>query len=205
MKTDVISLDNKTVGSVELDDAVFGLEPRADLLARVVNWQRAKRRAGTHASQSRGEVTGTGKKPFRQKGTGHARQGSRKGPHFRGGGHAFAKTPRDHEHGLPKKIRKLGLKTALSAKQAEGKLIVLDDAKADSPKTREMAKRLTDLGWDNVLIIGEAFDGTFELAVRNIPRIDLLPEQGANVYDILRRDTLVLTKAAVEKLEARLK
>jgi len=206
MKTDVITLDNQGAGSIELADEVFGLEPRADILHRVVRWQLAKRQAGTHKTKTRSEVAGTTKKPFRQKGTGRARQGSTRGPHFRGGGVAMGPQPRSHAHDLPKKVRALGLKCALSAKARDGKLIVLDAATSDTGKTKELAGKFAALGWTSALVVdGTAVDEKFGRAARNIVGIDVLPVIGANVYDILRRDTLVLTKAAVEKLEERLK
>lgn len=206
MKTKVLTLDNKAAGDIELADEIFGLEPRKDILARMVNYQLAKRRAGTHHAQTRNEVAGSSQKMYRQKGTGRARQGNGKAPQFRGGGKAFGPVVRDHAHSLNKKVRKLALRHALSAKQAEGALIVLDDAAAETPKTKDLKVKLAALGLENALIIGgPEVDGNFSLAARNIPAIDVLPTQGANVYDILRRHTLVLTKAAVEGLEARLK
>ncbi len=206
MKCDVISLDNKKVGSVDLDEAVFGAAVRADLMSRTVNWQLAKRRAGTHKVKTRSEVSGTTAKPFRQKGTGHARQGSKRAPQLRGGGVVFGPHVRDHGYSLQKKVRKQALKSALSSKQAEGKLIVLDNAKAKSPKTADLIKSLGKLGWGSALVIdGAELDNNFQLAARNIAGLDILPSQGANVYDILRSETLVLTKDAVEKLVERLK
>ena len=206
MKTSVISLDNQTVGEIELAESVFGLPVRADLLARMVNWQLAKRQAGTHKTKGISDISGTTKKPFAQKGGGRARQGSLRSPQFRGGATIFGPVVRSHAHDLPKKVRKLALKTALSAKVADGKLVVLDSASAATPKTRDLAARLSSLGWSSVLVIdGAAVDGNFALASRNIPYVDVLPQLGANVYDILRRDTLVLTRDAVEALEARLK
>jgi len=205
MKLPVTTLDNKKSGDIEVADSVFAVEPRRDILARVVNWQLAKRRAGTHATKTISQVSGTTKKPFKQKGTGRARAGSLRATQYRGGGISHGPMSRDHGFALPKKVRKLGMRAALSAKQAEGKLIVIDDA-AGETKTKELAKKLGVLGWKSVLIIGgSALDEGFARAARNIPNVDVLPEQGANVYDILRRDTLVLTKAAVESLEARLK
>jgi large subunit ribosomal protein L4 len=172
----------------------------------MVNWQLAKRRAGTHKAKERGEVRGSTRKLYRQKGTGRARAGSARTVQRRGGGVVHGPRPRDHAHGLPKKVRKLALKTALSSKVAEGKLVVIDAAKLKDAKTRELVKRLTTLGWSSALVIdGEALDEGFALAARNIPGIDVLPQQGANVYDILRRETLILTKDAVAALEARLK
>jgi large subunit ribosomal protein L4 len=206
MKCAVTTLDNKKAGEIDLDDGIFGLGPRPDLLARMVNYQLAKRRAGTHKVQGRSDVKGTTQKMYRQKGTGRARHGPPKVSQFRGGGRAFGPLLRDHAHKLPKKVRKLALKSALSAKAADGKLVVLDAAKADSPKTGELARKLGALGWSSALVIGGAvLDESFRRAASNIPGIDVLPEQGTNVYDILRRDTLVLTKDAVEALEARLK
>jgi len=206
MKCPVTTLDNKKAGEIELDDAIFGLPARKDILTRVVNWQLAKRRAGTHKVKTRGEVSGSTRKLFRQKGTGNARMGSARTTQRRGGGTVFGPVVRDHAHELNKKLRKLGLKTALSAKAAEGKLIVLDGVAMKEPKTAELAKQFAALGWSSVLIIdGQQVDDGFARAARNLPLVDVLPQQGANVYDILRRDTLVLTKGAVEALEARLK
>lgn len=206
MKLDVISLENKKSGSVDLDDAIFGLDVRSDLLARAVNWQLAKRRAGTHAVKGRSDVAGGGKKPFKQKGTGSARQGTSRAPQMRGGGTVFGPTPRSYEHKLPKKVRKLALKTALSAKQASGKLVVVDTAELTAPKTADLNKKLAALGWGSALVIdGAEVNKNFALAAGNIIGLDVLPTQGANVYDILRHDTLVLTQDAVEKLQERLK
>jgi len=206
MKCAVTTLDNKPAGEIELDDAIFALPARADLLARTVNWQLAKRRAGTHKVKTRSEVAGTTARIYRQKGTGRARHGPRTVNVFRGGGRAFGPVVRDHAHGLPKKVRKLALKTALSAKAADGKLIVLDTAKLKEAKTGAVAKKLGALGWSSVLVIdGAQVDQGFARATRNLVGVDVLPQQGANVYDILRRDTLVLTRDAVEALEARLK
>jgi large subunit ribosomal protein L4 len=206
MQLAVKSLDNKDLGSIEVDDGVFGLPARGDILARMVRWQLARRRAGTHDTKEIGEISGGGRKPWRQKGSGRARQGSTRSPQWRHGAVIFGPTPRSHAHDLPKKVRKLALKTALSAKQAEGKLVVLDEAKLAAPKTRELAERLSKLGWSSVLIVdGAQVDGNFARAAANLPGVDVLPQQGANVYDILRRDVLVLTKDAVQHLEARLK
>ena len=206
MKCDVISLDNKKVGSVDLDDTVFGAPVRADLMSRTVNWQLAKRRAGTHATKGRSDVSGSNAKPFKQKGTGNARQGTKRAPQMRGGGVVFGPHVRDHGFSLQKKVRKLALKSALSSKQAEGKLVVLDEAKIKKAKTSDLAKTLTKLGWGRALVIdGAEVDGNFTLAASNIVDLNVLPSQGANVYDILRSDTLVLTKDAVEKLVERLK
>jgi len=205
MKVAVKSLDNKKVGDIDLSDAIFGLAPRKDILHRMVNWQLAKRRSGNHKTKQIGEISGTGKKPYAQKGTGNARAGSLRSPQFRKGAVIFGPVVRDHAHSLPKSVRKLALKSALSSKQAEGKLIVLDAAKSKDHKTKEMAKALIALGLTSALIIDETPDVNFSRAVRNIKNIDVLPEKGINVYDILRRDILVLTKDAVAQLEARLK
>jgi len=206
VKLKVTDLDNKSVGDIELAEDVFGVPVRKDILARMVQWQLAKRRAGTHKTKGVSEVQGTTKKPWRQKGTGRARQGSLRSPQFRGGAVIFGPVVRSHELGLQKKVRRLALKTALSAKQAAGKLVVLDSAALAEPKTAPLAKRFEKLGWNSVLIIGGAvLDENFARAARNLPEVDVLPQQGANVYDILRRDTLVLTRDAVQHLEARLK
>ncbi|HTS91767.1 MAG TPA: 50S ribosomal protein L4 [Stellaceae bacterium] len=206
MKVSVKNLENKDVGEIELAEDVFAAPVRRDILARVVNWQLAKRRAGTHKTKGISDIQGTTKKPWRQKGTGRARQGSLRSPQFRGGAVIFGPVVRDHGFSLQKKVRRMGLKSALSAKQAEGKLVVIDAAAVKAPKTKELAQRFKKLGWESVLIIdGPAVDESFARAARNIPKVDVLPQQGANVYDILRRDTLVLTRAAVEHLEARLK
>jgi large subunit ribosomal protein L4 len=206
MKLKVHSLDNREVGDIELADEVFGVPVRRDILARVVNWQLSKRRAGTHKAKGISDISGTTAKPYKQKGTGRARQGSRRSPQFRGGAVIFGPVVRSHEYDLQKKVRRLGLKTALSAKQAEGKLVVIDAATVAEAKTKALRARFDALGWDSVLIIdGAAVDEGFARAARNIPKVDVLPQQGANVYDILRRDTLVLTRAAAEALEARLK
>ena len=205
MQWDVVNLESETVGAVDLADGVFGLEARPDILARAVTWQLAKRRAGTHSTKTRGEVARTGKKPYRQKGTGRARQGSTKGPHMRGGGIVFGPRPRDHAIDLPKKVRKLALRTALSAKRAAGELVVLDKAELGEAKTRLLASQLTKLGWSKPLVIdAEKPETNFARAARNLVDIDVLPSIGANVYDILRHETLVLTRSAVEKLTERL-
>lgn len=205
MKSDVITLDNKKAGDIDLPDAIFGAEVRKDVLARMVDYQRARRRQGTHSTKVISEIRGTTAKPWRQKGTGRARQGSLRSPQFRGGAIIFGPHPRSHAHKLPKKVRKLAMKSALSAKAADGKLVVLEDATLDAPKTKELVKRLGDLGWDNALIVtGAEVDVNFARAAANIPHIDVLPQQGANVYDILRRDVLVLTRDAVKHLEERL-
>jgi large subunit ribosomal protein L4 len=206
MKCQVTSLDNKNVGEIDLADEIFGLPVRKDILARAVNWQLNKRRAGTHKTKGISDIQGTTKKPWNQKGTGHARQGSLRSPQFRGGARIFGPVVRSHETGLPKKVRKLALKTALSSKQADGRLIVIDEVSAGKAKTAELVKKLGKLGWRSVLIIGGAvIDENFKRAASNIPNVDVLPQQGANVYDILRRETLVLTKDAVEHLQSRLK
>ena len=206
MKVDVINLDAKNVGSIDLADEVFGAEIRRDLLQRCVEWQRAKRRAGTHKVKVVSEIRGTTAKPHRQKGTGRARAGSLRSTQFRGGATMFGPVVRSHAHKLPKKVRKAALRSALSAKQAAGELVVLDQAKATDSKTKALAQRLGKLGWGSVLIIdGAEVDAGFSRAARNIPGIDVLPSAGANVYDILHSQTLVLTKQAVSALEARLK
>ncbi|TVQ82794.1 MAG: 50S ribosomal protein L4 [Micavibrio sp.] len=206
MKVAVKNLENKKLGDLTLDAEIFGVEVRPDILHRMVNWQLAKRRAGTHKVKTISEISGTGKKPFRQKGTGNARLGSLRGTQQRGGQVVHGPTPRSHETALPKKLRKLALRMALSSKQAAGKLIILDEAAAKTHKTKDMAANLKKLELDSALIIGgEEIDANFSRAIGNIPNIDVLPQQGANVYDILRRDTLVLTKEAVAKLEERLK
>ncbi|SMR82273.1 large subunit ribosomal protein L4 [Aliiroseovarius halocynthiae] len=205
MKLDVIKLDGKKAGSVDLDEALFGLEPRADILHRVVRWQRNNAQAGTHKVKTRSEVKYSTKKIYRQKGTGGARHGARSAPIFRGGGVYKGPVVRSHGHDLTKKFRKLGLKHALSAKAQAGELVVIDTADADG-KTAVLAKAVKDLGWKRALVIdGAEVNEKFAMAARNIEGLDILPSMGANVYDILKRDTLVLTKAGVEALEARLK
>ena len=206
MKLDVKNLDGSSAGEVELDEAIFGLEPRADLLARCVRWQLAKRQAGTHATKGRSEIARTGKKLYKQKGTGNARHGAASAPQFRGGGRAFGPVVRSHAHDLPKQVRALALRHALSSKVKTSTLILVDDVRLDEPKTKVLKERFGTLGLANALIIGGAeVDANFGKAARNIPNIDVLPIQGINVYDILRRDTLVLTRAAVDALEARFK
>jgi large subunit ribosomal protein L4 len=206
MKCPVIDITNKKVEDIDLDEFVFGASERPDILSRVVNWQLAKRQAGTHKTKQRAEIKGSTAKPFNQKGTGRARQGDKKAPHMRGGGVAFGPVTRSHAHSLTKKVRRLALRVALSAKHANGKLVVLSEAKAKTAKTSTLAKQVEKLGWHSALIIdGVEVDTNFSLAARNIKGIDVLPQQGANVYDILRRDTLVLTKGAIEKLVGRLK
>ena len=205
MKLEVINLDGGKAGELDLDEALFGLEPRADILHRVVRWQRNKAQAGTHKVKVRSEVSYSKKKIYRQKGTGGARHGARTAPIFRKGGVYKGPTPRSHAHDLPKKFRKLGLKHALSAKAKAGELVLIETAEAEG-KTAALAKQVKNLGWKRALVIdgSEVHEG-FLKASRNIEGLDILPSQGANVYDILKRDTLVLTKAAVEALEARLK
>ncbi|MTI15668.1 50S ribosomal protein L4 [Rhodobacteraceae bacterium RKSG542] len=204
MELEVKSLGGGVAGSITVSDEIFGLEPRVDLIQRVIRWQLAKRQAGTHKSLGRSEVSGTTKKFVRQKGSGGARHGNRKAPQFRGGGKAFGPVVREHGFDLPKKVRVLGLKHALSAKAAAGSLIIVEDVKAAEAKTKLVKDQLSSMGLKNALIIdGAEVDANFGLASRNIPMVDVLPVQGINVYDILRRDTLVLTKAAVAALEER--
>ena len=205
MKLDVIKLDGGKAGSIDLNEALFGLEPRVDILHRVVRWQRNNAQAGTHKVKTRSEVSYSTKKIYRQKGTGGARHGARSAPIFRGGGVYKGPTPRSHGHDLPKKVRALGLKHALSAKAKAGELVVIDAAVSDG-KTSELAKAVANLGWKRALIIdGAAVNENFAQAARNIEGLDILPTMGANVFDILKRDTLVITKAGLEALEARLK
>ncbi|WP_412507290.1 50S ribosomal protein L4 [Roseovarius sp. SYSU LYC5161] len=205
MKLDVIKLDGGKAGSVDLGDEVFGLEPRTDILHRVVRWQRNKAQAGTHKVKTRSETNYSKKKIYRQKGTGGARHGDRNAPIFRKGGIYKGPTPRSHAHDLPKKFRKLGLRHALSAKAKAGELVVIEDA-ATSGKTKELAQQVKELGWKRALVIdGAEVNQDFARAAANIDGLDVLPSVGANVYDILKRDTLVITKAGVEALEARLK
>jgi len=206
MKAEVKTLDDGSAGEIELDEAIFGLPARPDILHRVVLWQLAARQQGTHKTKQRSEINRTSKKVYKQKGTGRARHGNRRAPIFRGGGIVFGPQPRSHAFDLPKKVRKLGLKTALSAKQAAGELTVLDAATLDEAKTRLLAAKFAKLGWDNVLVIdGVSIDTNFQRAARNLPHVDVLPSVGANVYDILRRHRLVLTRAGLADLEARLK
>lgn len=205
MKLDVIKLDGKAAGSIDLGDDIFGLEPRVDILHRVVRWQRNNAQAGTHKVKTRRETSYSMKKIYRQKGTGGARHGDRNAPIFRGGGIYKGPTPRSHGHDLPKKVRQMGLKHALSSKVKDGSLVIIDEAQSDG-KTAALAKMVKNLGWKRALIIdGAAVDIGFAKAASNIEGLDILPTMGANVYDILKRDTLVLTKAGVEALEARLK
>ncbi len=205
MKVGVIDLDARKVGEIELADDVFGVPVRADLMHRTVRWQLAKRRAGTHKTKAVSELRGSTRKPFKQKGTGRARQGTRRAPHHRGGVAMFGPVLRDHAHKLPKKVRRLALKSALSAKQADGKLSVVESLDLGSARTRVLAERLGKLGWSSALVIdGDEVDAGFARAARNLTELLVLPQQGANVYDILRRDRLVLTRKAAETLQARL-
>jgi len=206
MELTVTTLDGKEAGKIKLPDAIFGLDPRADLLQRTVKWQLAKRQRGTHKVKNRAEIARTGKKMYRQKGTGGARHGSMRVNIFRGGGRAFGPVVRSHEIGLPKKVRALALRHALSAKAKEQAIVVLDSAALEEPKTKTLLARFGTLGLDNALIVdGAEVNANFRLAARNIPNVDVLPIQGINVYDILRRTKLVLTKAALDALEARFK
>jgi large subunit ribosomal protein L4 len=206
MELKVTTLDGKSAGKVSVSDDVFGLEPRADILHRMVRYQELKRQRGTHSTKQRSDVTGTTKKMYRQKGTGGARHGDKKAPIFRGGGKAFGPSPRSHAIGLPKKVRALALKHALSAKAKADAIVVIDDATSSDGKTKALIAQLSGLGLSNALVIGGSqIDENFGRAAQNIPQIDVLPIQGINVYDILRRDKLVLTKAAVEALEERFK
>lgn len=205
MRLDVVTIDNEKAGTIELADAVFAQPVRRDVLARMVNWQRAKRRSGSHKTKGVSEIRGTTAKPYKQKGTGRARQGSRRSPQFRGGAVVFGPRPRDHAHKLPKKVRRLAMRSALSSKAEAARLVVLDAAALDDHRTRSLAARLDALGWGRALIIdGPETDLNFTRAAANIPHVDVLPHQGANVFDILRCETLVLTRAAVAPLEARL-
>jgi large subunit ribosomal protein L4 len=203
MQVEVTTLDQTSAGSAELPDDIFAATPRADIMARVVHWQLAKRRAGTHSTKGMNDVSGTTRKPYRQKGTGNARQGSLRAPQFRGGGIVHGPVPRSHAYNLNKKVRRLGLISALSQKQVEGKLVVLDAANGTA-RTAELAKKLKALGWRSVLIVDQAVDTGFLRASRNIPGIDVLPTVGANVYDILNHDLLAITTAGVEGLKQRL-
>jgi large subunit ribosomal protein L4 len=203
MQIDIKTLDNGSAGSVELADEIFGAAPRADIMARVVHWQQSRRRAGTHKTKGLSEVSGTTKKPYRQKGTGNARQGSLRAPQFRTGGVVHGPVVRDHGYDLPKKVRRLGLISALSQKQAEGKLVVIDSA-GGVEKTKDLNAKLRVLGWTSALIVDAAVDPLFLRASRNIQGVDVLPTVGANVYDILRHELLVVTSAGLEGLTARL-
>ncbi len=203
MKIDIRTLDNTSAGEADLPESIFGAAPRQDIMARVVHWQLARRRSGNHKAKGMGEVSGTTKKPYKQKGTGNARQGSLRSPQFRTGGVVHGPVVRDHGYDLPKKVRRLGLISALSQKQAEGKLIVIDAA-TSSVKTKELAAKLKVLGWTSTLFIDHAVEANFLRASANIHRVDVLPTVGANVYDILQHDLLVLTTAAIEGLRERL-
>jgi large subunit ribosomal protein L4 len=203
MKLDVVDFDAKSVGSAELPDDIFAAEPRVDIIARVIHWQLAKRRAGTHKVKGMGEVSGTTRKPYKQKGTGNARQGSLRAPQFRTGGAVHGPVVRDHGYSLNKKVRRLGLISALSAKAAAGKLVVLDGV-ADLDKTKDVAAKVKNFGWSSALIVDAAVEEKFGRASRNVKGLDVLPVVGANVYDIMQHDVLVVTKAAVEGLKERL-
>ena len=205
MKVDLKTIDNRKKGNIELADSVFGIEPRADIVARVVKWQLANRRSGTHKVKSRSEIAKTGAKMFRQKGTGRARAGNGSVSQFRGGGVVHGPVVRGYEHSLPKKIRNLGMRSILSAKMASGQLIIVDSVKADV-KTSVLRGMLEKLGATNALILGgENLDDGFRRAASNLPLVDVLPQQGANVYDMVRRDMLVLSRDAASYLEERLK
>ena len=206
MQVSVTTLLGTTAGEAALSDEIFGLDPRADILQRCVRWQLAKRRAGTHAVKNRADIARTTKKLYKQKGTGNARHGSARVAQFRGGGRAFGPLPRSHEHDLPKKVRALALKHALSAKAKDGAIIVIDKASVDAPKTKSLKAQFGKLGLASALIIdGATVETNFALAARAIPNIDVLPVQGLNVYDILRREKLVLTQAALQAIEERFK
>lgn len=205
MKIDVFTLDNKKESSIELSEDIFGLVPRIDILARVVNWQRAKRRSGTHSTKTISEISGTTKKPFAQKGTGRARQGSLRSPQMRGGATIFGPVVRSHAYNLLKKIRSLGLKMALSSKVLNKQLLIINNEKCESPKTKELNSKLSKLNVQKPLFIcGDVIDNNFNLALRNIVNADVLPSQGANVYDILKHKNLILTLDAVKNLTSRL-
>ncbi len=206
MKHAIHTLDGAESGSLDLSDLIYGLEPRTDILYRCVRWQLAKRQQGTHQTQGRATIARTTRKIYKQKGTGSARHGSAKAPQFRGGGRAFGPVSRSHEHDLPKRVRVLALKHALSSKVKDSQLLIIDQAEVFTPKTKELLAQFTKLNLSNALIIsGGEVQNNFALAARSIPNIDVLPVQGINVYDILRREKLVLTKAAVEALQERFK
>lgn len=206
MEIAVKTLEGADAGSVTLSDEIFGLEPRADILHRCVTWQLSRRQAGTHRTKGRSEINRTSKKLYKQKGTGNARHGAASAPQFRGGGRAFGPVVRSHAIDLPKKVRALALKHALSSKAKAEQIIVLDQMSLSDPKTKALKDQFAKLGWASVLIVdGAEVEANVALAARNLPYVDVLPIQGINVYDILRRDTLVLTKAAVDALEARFK
>ena len=204
MKTKVLNLDNKAAGDVELNDAIYGLEPRADLIQRVVVWQLAKRRSGQHKVLTRAEINRTKKKMYKQKGTGQARHGARSAPLFVGGAKAMGPVAHSHEFDLPKKVKALGLKHALSSKAKSGSIVILDEAKTSAVKTGALAKQFTGLGVGKALVIDAEFDKNFQLSARNLADVALLPMAGINVYDIMKSGTLVLTKAAITAIEARL-
>ena len=204
MKTKLFDLDNKPHGEVELNDKIFGLEPRVDLIQRVVVWQLAKRRAGTHKVLTRGEVNRTKKKLYKQKGTGQARHGARSAPLFVGGAKAMGPVNHSHEFDLPKKVRVLGLRHALSSKAKDGAIVVLNEAKAGAIKTADLAKRFGKLGVEKALVVDGEFDHNFQLSARNLANVSLLPAAGLNVYDIMKNDKLVLTTAALQAIEERL-
>ncbi len=203
MEIEIKTLDNGSAGTADLPEALFGTTPRKDIMARVVAWQQSKRRAGTHKVKGMGEVRGTTKKPYKQKGTGNARQGSLRAPQFRGGGAVHGPVVRSHAFDLPKKVRRLGLISALSQKQADGKLVVLDSVSGPT-KTKDLQAKLAAFGWKSALVVDHTIDVGFALASRNIIGIDLLPTIGANVYDILRHDVLAITTAGLEGLKERL-
>jgi large subunit ribosomal protein L4 len=206
MKYEIRNFENKKVGEVQLNPVVFSAPLRQDILARMVHWQLAKRRSGTHSTKGISQISGTTKKPWRQKGTGRARQGSLRSPQFRKGAVIFGPHPRDHGYDLPKKVRQLALKTALSVKVASGELLIMEDLNAGTTKTKELVKKFQALGLRSALIIdGAEVNKDFARTAANLPGVDVLPQQGINVYDILRHEHLVLTKAAIENLESRLK
>jgi large subunit ribosomal protein L4 len=204
VKTKVLNLDNKSAGEIDLKDEIFGLEPRADLIQRVVVWQLAKRRAGTHKVLTRGEINRTKKKVYKQKGTGQARHGARSAPLFVGGAKAMGPVQHSHEFDLPKKVRALGLRHALSSKARDGAIVVLEEATAKDIKTNDLAKKFGKLGVGSALIVDGEFDKNFQMSARNLAHISILPAAGLNVYDVMRRDTLVLTRAAIKAIEERL-
>ena len=204
MKTKVLDWDAKSAGEIELNDSIFGLEPRADLIQRVIVWQLAKRRAGTHKVQTRGEINRTKKKVYKQKGTGQARHGARSAPLFVGGAKAMGPVNHSHEFDLPKKVRALGLRHALSSKAKAGSIVVVEDAKASEIKTKDLAAKFGKLGVASALVVDGEFDNNFAMSARNLAHVGLVPVAGLNVYDILKRDKLVLTRAAVKAIEERL-
>ena len=204
MEVEIKTFEGAAAGTIELPEAIFGIAPRPDIMARVVQWQLMKRRAGTHKTKGMGEVRGTTKKPYRQKGTGNARQGSLRAPQYRTGGVVHGPVVRDHGFDLPKKVRRLGLISALSQKAAEGKLVVIETAEHGAGKTREVARQVAGLGWTSVLIVDGVVNEHFGRAIRNLHKIDVLPTVGANVYDILNHDVLAITRAGVEALKERL-